>query len=490
MGDLSEFMPQTSKTVEAIYAYHKELGDAEPQRGYLGCSIIGHECDRYLWYTFRGVTAEEIEGRIYRLFETGDLEEFRFVKELRGIGYEVLEVDPRTGEQFEISDLGGHFSGHMDGAILGVLEAPKAWHVGEFKTHNAKSFAKLLKEGMRPSKPQHYAQMQTYMGGSGMKRALYLARNKDTDELYSERVNFDPNFYKLSLERAGRIIRSSAPSAKVASRQDDWRCRFCDAYTLCWGVDREGEAPEAAVPIASKTCRSCCHSTPITEGEGARWSCDKFGADVTDTEVGKDCPAHLLLPGLVSFASPVDSEADWIEFQTGQDGAIWRHGPGEDQFSTEELISGRGPLDGPKKLPIARAPDFHQGSAAPVGNRRASTTQGSAGAVADPASSISSPTEAISEINDVPFDVPELSLIDRYPWSSSERLWDGDDCDLEHAVRETVAGLSAEGLNRLEPRNTQNDDRVAAAEYVVRGEDYLVVLYKQDRKAAIWKGKS
>ena len=47
---------------------------------------------------------------------------------------------------------------------LGIPEAPKTWHVLEFKTHNSKSFAKLEKEGVQKSNPMHYAQMQVYMG--------------------------------------------------------------------------------------------------------------------------------------------------------------------------------------------------------------------------------------------------------------------------------------------------------------------------------------
>ena len=46
---------------------------------------------------------------------------------------------------------------------LGLLEAPKTWHVAEFKTHSAKSFAELVAKGVVLAKPQHAAQMQVYM---------------------------------------------------------------------------------------------------------------------------------------------------------------------------------------------------------------------------------------------------------------------------------------------------------------------------------------
>ena len=55
----------------------------------------------------------------------------------------MLEVDPDTGRQWTLRDAGGHFGGSMDAVAIGFPDAPTAWHVCEFKTHSAKSFAKL-----------------------------------------------------------------------------------------------------------------------------------------------------------------------------------------------------------------------------------------------------------------------------------------------------------------------------------------------------------
>lgn len=439
MGNLSEFVPEQSKTVQEIYAWHKKRGDAEPQRGYLGASIVGHECDRYLWFTFRGLVSPEFSGRLYRLFQTGDLEEARFVAELRGIGCEVIDTDPSTGEQLEVNALGGHFSGHMDAAIKGIPEAPKTWHVGEFKTHNAKSFARLKKVGVRASKPQHWAQMQAYMGHTGMTRALYLARNKDTDELYGERIKFDAPAFKALMERAGRIIRAIGTPDRCATRPDDFRCKWCDAFALCWGVDQKGEEPDAAVPIPRQTCRSCVHSTPDTESEGARWICERYEQNLETTDVGAECPSHLLLPGLVTFAEPTDSSDDWIEF-TNRDGSVWLHGSSEDSFSTRALLAGPGPRSTKTKLPMA--------------------LEGG-----DP-----------------------KTLLDRYPWQDSERVWDGPGGRLVQAIQEHL-GVSEEELEHFEPLAVQDDAQVYAREHEVNGSGYLVVLYKPDDVAAIWKGK-
>lgn len=341
MGNLTDLLPKDSPTVEAIYAYHKKKGDAEPQRGYLGASIVGHECDMFLWLTFRGAIREDVSGRVYRLFETGDLEEIRFMKELRAIGCEVFDRDEK-GEQFECMALGDHFSGHMDAVATGVIEAPKTPHLVETKTAKDDHFKKIKAGGVKKEKPQHYAQMQSYMGLQGLTRALYLVRNKDTDELYSERVEFDRPFFEHLMTRAKRLIETSQAPAKIpGGRADFWKCKTCPGNKLCWG------GAEVAVPIqGGQTCRTCCHATAETGQPGAKWSCAKFNVLLESTDVGADCPSHLLLPGFVSFADPTDSDDDWIEF-TNRDGTKWRHG-GPASYSTYALMTTKGPLEPPR----------------------------------------------------------------------------------------------------------------------------------------------
>ena len=134
--------PRASPTVEAILAaYEADAGDGF--REHLGASVIGRECDRALWYEFRWITRAAQGGRMLRLFETGRLEEERLIRNLRRIGVTVLDVDPDTGRQWHVQAHGGHFGGSLDGVGLGIPEAPKTWHVLEFKTHNARSFAEL-----------------------------------------------------------------------------------------------------------------------------------------------------------------------------------------------------------------------------------------------------------------------------------------------------------------------------------------------------------
>ena len=68
----------------------------QTHRPHLGASLIGHECDRYLWLTFRWAKLAEFEGRLLRLFDRGNREEPRIHEELRGIGVELHTMDGDT----------------------------------------------------------------------------------------------------------------------------------------------------------------------------------------------------------------------------------------------------------------------------------------------------------------------------------------------------------------------------------------------------------
>jgi hypothetical protein len=308
MTTLADVLPENSKTIDAIYEHYKKTGDAEPPREYLGMSEIGDECARKLWYTFHHCAKEDFPGRLYRLFETGDLEEIRLVKDLRDIGCDVNSVNEH-GEQFGFSLLGGHFSGHMDGCALGIPEAPKTWHVLEFKTHNNKSFEKLKKSGVRFAKPKHYCQMQCYMGCSGMKRALYLAVNKDTDEIYSERVEFDKEVFDLAVASAREIIFNTTPPAPIASRPDDWRCTYCCARRLCFPTPGT-----PLLPIVQISCRQCCYAEATEVGIG-QWVCKKDSRSLTFGDQRNACFNYLPIPHLFSGFVPVDFCDDTITIQ-------------------------------------------------------------------------------------------------------------------------------------------------------------------------------
>lgn len=309
-------------TVQAIYAAYEKRRDGEPARGYLGASVIGHACDRYLWLSFRWAGAEAFDGRMLRLFDQGHRAEARFVDDLRMIGAKVREVDT-DGQQFAIEACGGHFRGHLDGRATGLPEAPKTEHVLEFKTHNAKSFKALQDKGVKDAKPMHWAQMQVYMLRSGLTRAMYLAENKDTAELYEERVHLDKAAAQGFVDRAQRIIDAAEPPLRISEDPAWWECRFCPFHAQCHGT----EAPQV-------NCRTCTHSTPV---DGGAWHCARHDGEIPLDFQRTGCDAHLYLPPMLErIGTPVDTDGDSVTYQAA-DGRSFTNGEPPAGFTSAEI---------------------------------------------------------------------------------------------------------------------------------------------------------
>lgn len=291
-------------TVTAIFKWYEEQEAKNPPRPYLGASIIGKPCDRSLWYQFRHVKVIRFEGRMLRLFDTGHREEHRFVEELQGIGCEVLDRDPATGEQFEIKEVFGHFSGHADSVARGMPEGPKTYALVEYKTHSAKSFADLVKKGVEKAKPEHFVQMQIYMRGLELTRAIYLARNKDTDDLHCEWIHYDKAVADEYIERAERIIFAGTPPEGISTDPAYWQCKFCDYQGIC----HQDAAPR-------KGCRTCVKATPCKEGNDGAWKCERWGELIPFDVQLEGCDEHLFIPNLLTYAEPIDAGDNWIEYK-------------------------------------------------------------------------------------------------------------------------------------------------------------------------------
>lgn len=319
-----------SPTVTAIYSWWENKLDRLSRR--LGASQIGRPCDRELWYSFRWCgTGAKFDGRMKRLFNRGHREEAVFTEELRGIGMQVHDLDPSTGEQFTFTACGGHFVAKIDGVGLGVPEAPKTWHVIGYKTSNTKNFAKLSKEGVLKAKPEHYAQNQIEMKLASLDRTLYLAVNKDDDSLYAERIRYDETAAAALEARAERVIFAAEPLPGVSTDPAFYQCKGCSFRASCHST---------ALPKPS--CRTCLHATPERDGDG-RWSCAKHGCDVsTDDQhaAGEQCPDHRYIPALLAkWGDAVDaSETEgWVEYHAA-DGFTFRNGEwGEHSFTSKEL---------------------------------------------------------------------------------------------------------------------------------------------------------
>jgi hypothetical protein len=269
-----------NRLVELIDKAHEEK--KERPRAHLGASTLGHPCERWLWLSFRWAVIEHFSGRILRLFRRGQNEEDTVIADLRLAG---LEID---GQQDRV-DFGFHVSGSMDGIVLsGVPEAPNKKHVLEIKTHSKKSFDDLVKNGVAKSKPMHYGQMQAYMRGTGIDRALYVAICKDDDSYYIERVRYDESTAIVLVQRGKRIALTERLPPPISTDETWYQCRFCAAHDFCHGS-------KLTIQV---NCRTCAHVTPKDDGT---FYCTRWSDTIPVDAQHEGCRSHVLHPDLVPF---------------------------------------------------------------------------------------------------------------------------------------------------------------------------------------------
>lgn len=287
----------------------------EPPRPHMGASQLGHHCDRWLWLSFRWAVMPSFPGRILRLFRRGQNEEATIVADLKAAGIDIRA----NGNEQERIDFGCHIGGSVDGIIeSGVPEAPTKRHISEFKTHSLKSFDDLERNGVEKSKPMHFVQMQLYMHGTGIDRALYVAVCKNDDRLYIERVRYDAKVAEDALERGKRLVRTDELPPPMPGASPSWyQCKFCDGFDICHGSRK--------IKADAVNCRTCAHSTARESGE---WHCQHHDVLIPLEESRKAHPCHVIHPDLVpwklnadkSSASTACFEIDGRQVMNGQDG--------------------------------------------------------------------------------------------------------------------------------------------------------------------------
>lgn len=324
-----------TQTVQAIYSWWE--GKLRRKSRRLGASQIGEECERRLWLSFRWCNppGSEPNGRLLRLFNRGHREEEVFTQELRGIGCTVHDIDPATGEQFTFTGVDGHFVAKIDGVALGIPEAPKTWHNVSYKTAASKYWVKLSKDGVQKEQPKNWAQNQAEMHLAQLDRTLFLSVNKDTDEIYSERIRYDEAAAKALMAKAERVIYAPEPLPRLSEDPAFYKCKMCPMAAVCHGER-----------LPPRSCRTCLHATPAKDGDGT-WTCAKYGgAEIPLDAQREGCDSHLFIPALLQkWGEAVDaSEAEgWVEYRAA-DGLVFRNGPwAENSYTSKELAGCSGP---------------------------------------------------------------------------------------------------------------------------------------------------
>jgi hypothetical protein len=292
-----------------------EKAAQEKPRAYVGMSSIGESCLRKTWYRFRFASREKFDAATLKRFADGHAAEAVQADRLRLVSGVKLQTHTPDGNQFRYVDHNGHFSGHCDGKITGILQAPKVLHIWEHKSVGEKKlneFKKIKaeigeKQALRKWNFQYWIQGILYMFYEGASRHYLTVSTpgvRDTDSCRTEADNAEAIKY---IAKGKAVIQSDAPLDRLSNDPSYYECRYCSFSPICHG----GEMPD-------RSCRTCVHSSPVENGE---WHCARWGKKLTLDEQIAGCSAHLMLPKLVpgEILSATDSS---ITYRL-KNGSIW-----------------------------------------------------------------------------------------------------------------------------------------------------------------------
>jgi hypothetical protein len=197
----------------------EKLSVNQQPRGYIGCSVIEHPCNKYIWFSKHQGTTISFKQR--RIFERGLMEEPRIIKLIKETGeFSIIN------EQHFVSKY--PLEGHID-AIIENKNGNK--YILEIKTMNEKNFKRLLKHKTAIAFPSYYAQCQCYMLLSDVHEAILLAVNKNTEEIHEEIINFNEEYATCLLAKS-ITIQEDIPSGFSKKQLE---CFYCGFKEKCQG---------------------------------------------------------------------------------------------------------------------------------------------------------------------------------------------------------------------------------------------------------------
>ena len=236
-------VPAVSIGARVNWLIDRALVDANRRqnpRDYLGGSRVGEPCARMLVFEVGHASKDagkDFDGKLLRLFDAGHQFEALTIAWLRRAGFD-LRTERRDGGQFGFSVAGGKLRGHIDGVIVAGPEVGISWPaLFEHKAINQKSWADLVKRGLRLSKPVYWGQVHLYMAYMELAACLFTAMNKDTQELYHEVVLFDAAEAQSLSDKAVAVLRAADAGElppRIADHADFYLCRWCPYTRRCW----------------------------------------------------------------------------------------------------------------------------------------------------------------------------------------------------------------------------------------------------------------
>lgn len=221
-------------------------------------SLVGIECDRYLWYSYRWYPQKKDTAEVIRAKEKGKRAETSLLMWLNRSGADVTDLQYKAMKGNLVAKLDGIINDHT---------------VLSFKTMKQTSFNAVKKHGIKKAFLPYYIQSQVEMCLTGLKETYYLIWCKNSEELYEETIQYDPSV-KRHIARAKSVTEQNRTiPARLSENADFYLCKSLCPYT---------EVCHFGKPV-QQNCRNCAYC------DGSTWNCEKRMTGV-DTNAG--CSLH------------------------------------------------------------------------------------------------------------------------------------------------------------------------------------------------------
>lgn len=298
------------KTLNEINKNIIEEKKLEAPRHSLGMSAIGKECERELFYSFRKCSSDSYNIIGIKAAYDGDLQEIEMAAKLKKLPYiELFDRDPSNPDkQIGYTLLLGHFRGHFDGIIKGILESPGTWHVWEHKSKKETLFNKLKKlrdehgekKALELWDIMYYCQAQIYMHCSKTTRHFMTVTTPGGRDDISIRTEYNAKKAELIIEKAQRIIFDNSLPAKINDSPEYFGCRFCDHKEVCHFKE---------FPLVN--CKTCRYRKPVKDSENY---CHLKNEIIDRNHLNIGCEKHIYYPALIQ-AKLIEHQSDCCIYQ-------------------------------------------------------------------------------------------------------------------------------------------------------------------------------
>lgn len=316
-----------------------ELHQDKKTRSYLGMSGIGFPCARRIWLDFRKASIPFFEAVTLRKFDDGHRSEAIMADRLRMVTGVTLLTDDGHGNQIGAIDHFGHVRGHVDGMILGILEAPKSWHVWEHKSVDDKkknALEKLVNEceetALEKWNGDYFAQAQYYMLTMKAKRHFLTVSSPGCRTAISVRTHYDSVKAHQYSQRALEIVASDSPPDRIASDKEYFLCQYsCNHMAQC----HDQQSPQV-------NCRTCLHSAPCLQGDSGEWVCTRHKNTLDSELQERACGDHLFIPAMLSawaLLCDADEKANAVCYTNAITGKVFWNGKRGTDYTSLEILA-------------------------------------------------------------------------------------------------------------------------------------------------------